>query len=131
MSILKRQVNSSSDFDHYSASLLITLLYVETHAFPTLNKRIPWKYQLDTFKCSDENLLNFSCHFQNHRSGFLQILQGSTVSWNITPLCFLRSKLCNLHKRDQSKCKFLRIFSACIKNHQILVIFETKNKFFF
>ena len=34
----------------------------------------------DTFKCSDENLPNFSCHFSNHNSIFLQILHHSSVS---------------------------------------------------
>ena len=72
----------------------------------------------DTFKCSDENLLNSSCHFPNHESVFLQILSQT---------------LYTLHKRDQSKCNqsFFRLFSAQIEIHQILVIFETKNKFFF
>ena len=31
----------------------------------------------------------------------------------------------------QAKCKFLRLLSARIKIHQILVIFETTNRFFF
>ena len=45
-------------------------------------------------------------------------------------LCnFLGQTLYTLHKRDQSKCKFFRLFSTQIKIHQILVIFETKNKF--
>ena len=47
-------------------------------------------------------------------------------------LCtFLGQKLYTLHKRDQSKCKFFRLFSAQIKIHQILFIFETKSKFLF
>ena len=47
-------------------------------------------------------------------------------------LCtFLGQILYTLHKRDQSKCEFFRLFSAQIKSHQILVIFETKNKFLF
>ena len=47
-------------------------------------------------------------------------------------LCtFLGQTLCTLHERDQSKCKFLRLLSAPIKIHQILVIFETRNCFFF
>ena len=84
----------------------------------------------DTFKCSDENLPNSSCHFPNHKSVFLQILHDSSVSWNMLLCTFLGQTLYTLHKRDQSKCKFFRLFSARIKIHQILVIFETKNKFF-
>ena len=83
----------------------------------------------DIFKCSDENLLNSSCHFPNHKSVFLQILHDSSVSWNILPCTFLCQMLYTLHKRDQSKCKFFRLFSARIKIHQVLVIFEKKTSF--
>ena len=44
---------------------------------------------------------------------------------------FLGQTLYTLHKRDQSKCKCFRLLSARIKIHQILVIFETTNQFFF
>ena len=47
-------------------------------------------------------------------------------------LCsFLDQTLHTFHRKDQSKCKFLRHLSALIKIHQILVIFETTNQFFF
>ena len=84
----------------------------------------------DIFKCSDENLLNSSCQFPNHKSVFRQILHDS-VSWNMLLCTFLGETLYALHKRDQSKCKFFRLFSAQIKSHRILVIFETKYKVFF
>ena len=83
------------------------------------------------FKCSDEILPNSSCHFPNHKSIFLQILHVSSVLFNIFLCTFLAQTLYTLHKRDQSKCKFFRRFSTWIKIHQILVIFETKNKFLF
>ena len=85
----------------------------------------------DIFKCSDENLLNSSCHFPNHESVFLQILRDSSVWWNMLHCTFLGQMLYTLHKSDQSKCNFFGLFRAQIKIHQILVIFETKNKFFF
>ena len=44
---------------------------------------------------------------------------------------FLGQILYTLHKRDQSKCKCFRLLSVPIKIHQILVIFETINWFFF
>ena len=56
----------------------------------------------DTSKCSGENLPNSLCHSSNHKSVFLQILHDISVSWNIL--------LYTLHKRDQSKCKFLRLW---------------------
>ena len=85
----------------------------------------------DIIKCSDKNLLNFSCHFPNHKSVFLQILHDCSVSWNMLLCTFLIQTLDTLHKRDQSKYKFFRLFSAQIKIDEILVIFETKNKFLF
>ena len=85
----------------------------------------------DTFKCSDENLPNSSCHFPNHKSVFLQILHDSSVSWNITPLYFFRSNVAYFAQKRPIKVQFFRLFSARIKFHQILVIFETKNSFFF
>ena len=39
--------------------------------------------------------------------------------------------LFTLHKKDQSKCKCLRLLSTWIKIHQILFIFGTRNWFFF
>ena len=47
------------------------------------------------------------------------------------PCTFLGQTSYTLHKKDQSKCKFFRLPNARIKIHQILVIFETKNRFFF
>ena len=47
-------------------------------------------------------------------------------------LCtFLDQTLHTFHGRNKSKCKFLRLLSARIKIHQILVSFETTNQFFF
>ena len=51
--------------------------------------------------------------------------------FNILLCTFLGQTSFTLHKRDQSKCKFFRLFSAQIKIHQILVICDTKNKFHF
>ena len=62
------------------------------HAFSTLDKRIPWNINFDIFKCTHENLPNCSCHTPNHKSVFLQILNDSSVSWNIL--------LCNVFRSD-------------------------------
>ena len=42
----------------------------------------------------------------NHKSVFLQILHGTSVSWKITPLYFLVKILYILNKRSLSKYKF-------------------------
>ena len=94
MSILKRQVNSSSDFSSffsvitYNSSVSLYLMH-----FLLWTKGSYENTNFDTFKDSDENLSNSSCHFSNHKSVFLQILHGSSVSWNITPLYFFRSNV--------------------------------------
>ena len=58
---------------------------------------------------------------------FLMSFSKPQVSFSF----FLGQTLHTLHKRDQSKCKCFRLLSARIKIHQILVIFETTNQFFF
>ena len=107
------------------------------------------KQNFEIFKCSDQNSSNAlcqywtdqslpleclhhssltlhlpssSCYFTNHKLIFLQILHYSLVAWKITPLYFFRS---NINGKDQSKCKYLRLLSARIKIHQILMIFKT------
>ena len=46
-------------------------------------------------------------------------------------ICTLGQTFYTMHKRVQQKCKFFRLLGAPIKIHQILVIFETTNQFFF
>ena len=92
MSVLKEQVNSFSNFALF--------LIVMTHNSPVNFKVIPFLLwtkgshqspNFDTFKCSGENLPNFSSLFSNHKSVFLQNFHNSSVSWKITPLYFCSS----------------------------------------
>ena len=94
MSILKWQVNFISNFASF--------FRVTTHNSPLSFKLIHFLLSIkgsnespnfENFLCSGENLPNSSCHFPNHKSVFLQILHGSSVSWNITPLYFFRSNV--------------------------------------
>ena len=55
----------------------------------------------------------------------------SVMKYNSSVLFQVKRWLYTSHKRDQSKCKCCRLFSARSKIHQILVLFETKSKFFF
>ena len=95
----------------------------------------------DTFKCSDEYFSNYSCHFPYHKSIFLQILHDSSLSWNITPLYFFRSKVIYFSQKELMKVRFFKLFSArknsenltnflVLKIHQVLVIFEKKKWLF-
>ena len=81
MSVLKWQVNSSSNFALFFIAM--------THNSSVNFKVIPFLLwtkgshqspNFDTFKCSGENLPNFSCLFSNHWSVFLQNLHNSSVS---------------------------------------------------
>ena len=92
MSVLKLQVNSSLNF----ALFFITM----TQNFSVNFKVIPFLLwtkgshqspNFDTFKCSGENLPNFSCHFSNQNLVSLQNLHNSSVSWKLTPLYFCSS----------------------------------------
>ena len=81
MSILKRQVNSSSIF----VSFFIVTTHNSSGNFKVIHfllwtKGSHQSPNFDTFKCSGENLPNSSCHFSNLKSVFLQILHHSSVS---------------------------------------------------
>ena len=123
MSILKQQVNSSSHFLSFFSVILhnSSVNFLLMH-FLLWTKGCHESTNFDTFKCSNKNLSNSSCHFPKQKSVFLQILRGSSVSWKITPLYFFGANVIYLHKRDQWKRKFLRLLSAWIKIHQIPVI---------
>ena len=83
----------------------------------------------ETFECSGENLRYSSRHFPKRKSIFLQILHHSSVSWKITPLDFFTSNVIYFVQKEPIKLEILRIPSTQVKIHQILVIFETTNKF--
>ena len=59
-----------------------------------------------------------------------QVSFSSNFAWHFSVMkdnssaLFLGQTLHILHKRDQSKCKFLRLLSTWINIHLILVIFE-------
>ena len=55
----------------------------------------------------------------------------NVMSFSEPQVSCLGKMLYTLHERNQSKCNFFRLLSARIKIHQILVIFETTNLFFF
>ena len=86
----------------------------------------------NTFKCSDENLPNSSCHFPNHKSVFLQILHDSSVSWNITHLYFFRWNFvyCILCiKRTNQSANFLDFLVLGSKFTKFLSFLKQKNCF--
>ena len=131
MSILKRQVNSSPNFtslfsftkDNSSVLFLAQTIY-------TLFKRIPLKWNFDTFKCSDQNFWNSLCQFWNDKFIPLQIFYPSSVSWKIFPLYFCHSNNRYFAQRSPLKWKFFRLSGPHVKIYQIpYVNFETISRF--
>ena len=118
MSILKRQVNSSSNF----ALFFIVMAHNSSVNFKLIHfslwiKRSYQSLNFETFKCSGEILPYSSCHFP------YQFLHHSSVSLKITPLYFFRSYVIYFAQKEPIKVKILRILSVQVKVHQILVIF--------
>ena len=117
MSVLKWKVNFPSNF--------ALLFIVMTHNSSVNFKLIPfllWTKEshqgpnFDTFKCSAENLPNFSCHFWKHKSFFLQNLSNSSVSWKITPLYFCSSNIIFFGHKEQVKTQFFLTFECLGQN---------------
>ena len=115
MSVLKWKFNSSSTFALF--------FIVMTHNSSVNFKVIPFllwtkgshqSLNFDTFKCSDENLPNFSCLFWNHWSAFLQNLHNSSVSRNITPLYFCSSNNIYFGHKEPIKKK-IRLFECSVQ----------------
>ena len=113
MSILKRQVSSSSVF----LSFFIVMTHNSSLNFKVIHfllwaKRSHQSSNFDTFECSGENLLNSSSHFPRNRSVFLQILDHSSVSWKITPLYFFRSNNIYFAQKEPIKMKIFWDFQV-------------------
>ena len=116
-SVLKWQVNSSSNFALFfivithnsSVTFKVTPFLVRTkgsHQSPNF----------DTFRCSGENLPNFSCLFSNHKSVFLQNLHNSSVSWKTTPLYFCNSNSIYFGHKESIKTQIFKTFECSGQN---------------
>ena len=114
-SVLKWQLNSPSNF----AVFFIAMIHNSSVNFKVITfllwtKGSHQSPNFDTFKCSGENLPNFSCLFSNHWSVFLQNLHNSSVSWKITPLYFCSSNNIYFGYKEPIKTNFLdfRVFGS-------------------
>ena len=127
MSILKWQVNSSSNF----ASFFIVMTHNSFVNFKLIRFLLWIKgpHQTPNFeilKYSGEDLPYSSFHFPNHKSVFLQILHHSLLSWKITPLYLFRSNLQSSCTKVQSwwnftwaveSLKFCTLMGSFCPNH--------------
>ena len=113
MSVLKRQVSSSSIF--------VSFFIVMTHNFSVSFKPIHFlictkgshqSSNVDTFECSGENFSNSSCHFPSSKSVFLQILHHSSMPWKITPMYFFSSNNIYFAQKEPIKMKIFETFEC-------------------
>ena len=113
MSILKRQVSSSSNF----VSFFIVVKHNSTVNLKLIHfllgaKVFHQSYNCDTFKRSGENLPNSSCHFPSNKSVFLQILQHSSMSWKITSLYFFSTNNIYFAQKQPIKVEMFETFEC-------------------
>ena len=132
MSILKGQVNSSSDFSSFFRVITYNSSVSCSSCIFYFRQKDPMKIPILRLSSVLMNIFQIPhAIFQTTIQFFFKFCM-TLQCHEIYMLCtFSGQTLYTLHKRDQSKCRCFRLFSARIKIHQILVIFETKNKFFF
>ena len=129
MSILKQQVNSSSNFVSFfivmtdNSSVIFKLMH-----FVLWIKGSHQSPNFETFKHFGNNLPNSSSHFLNHKSVFLQILHHSSVPWKITPLGFFRSNVTYFAQKEP-KWKFWEFWVLRSKFNKSLYFWNNKSVF--
>ena len=128
MSVLSCWVNSFSNF----ASFLIvmtrnSLVNSKLIYFLLWIKGFHQSHNFETFECCRENLPNCSCHFPNHKSVFLQILQDSSVSRKITPSYFFRSNIIYFARKGSIKVQNFETFECSDQNSQNFCHFLKQN----
>ena len=117
MSILKRKINSSSNF----ASFFIFMIHNSSVNFKLIHfvLWIKGSHQgpnFETFECSGKSLPNSSRHFPNHKSVFLQTLHHSSVSWNITLVYFCSSNIIYFVQKESIKVQIVETFECSGQN---------------
>ena len=109
------------DFFYQFLSRFLSIFIVMTHK-STINFKfiyfLVWikgshqSSNFETFECSVKNLPNSSCHFPNHKSIFLRILNHSSVPWKIIPLYFFSSKIIFFGQKQPIKVQIFEIFEC-------------------
>ena len=117
MSIIKRQLISSTIF----VSFFIVMIHNSSVNFKVIpfllwTKESHQSPNFESFKSSGENLPNFSCHFSNHESVFLQNLHNSSVSWKINSLYFCSSNNIYLAQKESINVKIFETFECSGQN---------------
>ena len=88
----------------FTTQLVCIILAQTLHTF---HKNIPSKYKFSDFPLLELKFIKFLCHFSNKKWVFLQSLDHSSVSWEITLLRFFSwNFIYAIDKSSTSKCKF-------------------------
>ena len=117
MSILKRQVKSSSNF----ASFFFFMTLNSSANFKLIHflfwiKGSRQSCNFETFECSGKNLPISSCHFPNHKSVFHQSLHHLAVSWNIVLQYFFSSNIICFVQKERIKVQIFETFECWCEN---------------
>ena len=127
MSILKRRVNSFSDFSSFFSVVRYNscVNFQLTH-FLLWTKGSHESTSLDTYKCSDENLPNSSCYFPNHKSVFSNFVWlFSVIKYNSSVLFQVKRFLLCTKGTNQSS-NFLDLIVLGSKFTKFLSFFKQK-----
>ena len=130
MSILKRQVNSFSNF----ASFFIAMTHNSSANYKLLHfllwiRRSYQSPNFETFECSGKNLPNSLCFTFKM---FLQISHHSLMSWNITSLYFFGSNIIYFVRKEPIKVQTFETFEGLSQNSSNSSCqFETTSQFLF
>ena len=100
----------------FSVSQKTTHLYFFRSNIIYFERKGPIKMQIfETFECSGQNSPT-SCHFWNNKSGFIQILHHSSVSWDLTPLYFFSWNLIYFQQKEPIKVQIKWNFTWAVES---------------
>ena len=107
-------------------------LYFVVQVLQTLDKNSPWKCKFSDFPLLELKFTKFLVlFFSNKKSVFLQSLDQSSVSWEITFLYFFSSNSICYWKSSTSKCKFSDLLLLALKFTKFLMLFLKPKVSFF
>ena len=109
MSILKRQVRSSSVF----VSFFIVMTHNSSVNFKVIHF---YKFQFWHFQVLWWKFAKFLCHFPSNKSAFLQILHPSSVLWKTTPLYIFSSNNIYFAQKEPVKVNIFETFRCSGQN---------------
>ena len=107
-------------------------LYFVVQVLQTLDKNSPWKCKFSDFPLLELKFTKFLVlFFSNKKSVFLQSLDQSSVSWEITFLYFFSWNSICYWKSSTSKCKFSDLLLLALKFTKFLMLFLKPKVSFF